>query len=96
MKKPTAYSYTLMALMELWRRHYRESIKYAEKAVLISPNNADILVMLGLILTANGNPEKGIEYHKKAIMLDPLHATTMGIGFAFFTISLPRGACFLP
>jgi adenylate cyclase len=86
MKKPTTYSYILLALMELWRRHYRESIEYAEKAVLISPNNADALTFLGYILTANGNPEKGIAYHKKAIMLDPLHGTTMGIGVAYFTM----------
>jgi TolB-like protein len=86
MKKPTAYSYILMALMELWRRHYRESIEYAEKAVTTSPNNADVLTWFGLILTANGNPEMGIEYQKKAIMLDPLHGTTMGIGVAYFTM----------
>jgi len=86
MKKPTAYSYILMALMELWRRHYRKSIEYAEKAVANSPNNADILTYLGYILTATGSPEMGIEYQKKAIMLDPLHGTTMGIGVAYFTM----------
>lgn len=86
MKKPTAYSYILMALMELWRRHNRESIEYAEKAVAISPNNADVLTFYGLILLATGNPEMGIEYAKKAIMLDPLHGTTLEIGVAYFNM----------
>lgn len=86
MKKPTSQSYQLMALMELWRRHYEESIEYAEKAVAISPNNADALANLRLILILTDNQELGIKYLKKAIMLDPLHQTTLGIGVAYFTV----------
>ena len=75
-----------MAMMELWRRHYKQSIDCAEKAVVISPNNADALANLGLILIFTGHTELGIKYTKKAIMHDPLQQTTLGIGVAYFTV----------
>jgi TolB-like protein len=84
MKKPTSQSYQLMALMELWKRNYKESINYAEKAVAFSPNSADALANLGLIQILTDKPKIGIKCLKKAIMLDPLHQTTLGIGIAYF------------
>ena len=38
------------------------------------------------MLAFYGNPEKAITQYKKAIMLDPLHQTTGGIGFAYFSM----------
>ena len=86
MKNPTSQSYQLLALMELWKRHYKQAVEYAEKAVGVSPNNADALANLGLILIFTDHPELGIKYVKKAIMHDPMQQTTLGIGVAYFTV----------
>ena len=41
---------------------------------------------LGRVLVRTGNPEAGIKNYIKAIMLDPLHKSTGGIGHAYFTM----------
>ena len=33
-----------------------------------------------------GKPEEGMKYYKRSIMLDPLHKSTDGIGFAYFAM----------
>jgi len=38
------------------------------------------------VLVRTGNPETGIKNYQKAIMLDPLHMSTGGIGHAYFTM----------
>ena len=72
--------------MEFRRRKFNEAIEYAELAVTISPNDADALENLGKISIFTGSPEAGIKNYKKAIMLDPLHKSTGGIGLAYFTM----------
>ncbi len=86
MKKPTSRAYQLMALMELYKRHFKEAIEFAEMAVAISPNDADALYDLGMVMTFADNPKAGIKYFKKSIMLDPLHKDTHGIGAAYFSM----------
>jgi tetratricopeptide (TPR) repeat protein len=72
--------------MEQFRRHYKEAIEYAERAVTISPNDANALADLGFFLVWNDNPEAGIKYFTKSIMLDPLHRGAMGLGLAYFSM----------
>jgi len=86
MKKPTSRSYQILALMELYKRNFSRAIDYAEHAVAISPNDADALDTLGLIMIYADNPEEAIKYRKRSIMLDPLHKSTGGIGHAYFTM----------
>ena len=86
MKRPTSRGYQVMAILELYKRNFEEAIDNAEYAVSISPNDADALYTLGRIMVLVGKPEEGMKYYKKSIMLDPLHKSTNGIGFAYFTM----------
>jgi len=75
-----------LAILELFKRNFEEAIDNAEHAVSISPNDADALYTLGRIMVFVGKPEEGMKYYKRSIMLDPLHKTTDGIGFAYFVM----------
>jgi len=86
MKHPTSRGYQVMATMELFKRNYKEAVENAEHAVSISPNDADALYTLGRIMVYVGKPEEGMQYYKRSIMLDPLHKSTGGIGFAYFVM----------
>ena len=86
MKYPTSRGYQVMATLELFKRNFEEAIDNAEHAVSISPNDADALYTLGRIMVFVGKPEEGMKYYKRSIMLDPLHKTTDGIAFAYFTM----------
>jgi len=86
MKHPTSRGYQVLARMALFKRNYKEAIDNAEHAVSISPNDADALHTLGRIMVYVGKPEEGMKHFKRSIMLDPLHKTTDGIGFAYFVM----------
>ncbi|MCK5311960.1 MAG: tetratricopeptide repeat protein, partial [Desulfobacteraceae bacterium] len=86
MKKPTSKTYQVMADRELYKRNFKKALDFAKKAVNISPNDSDALYEYGRVLVYYGKPEKAITQYKKAIMLDPLHKSTGGIGFAYFTM----------
>jgi len=86
MKKPTSRTYQVLASRELYKRNFNKALNFAKKAVNISPNDSDALFAYGRVLVYYGSPEKAITQYKKAIMLDPLHQTTGGIGFAYFSL----------
>ena len=86
MKHPTSRGYQVMAILELYKRNFEEAIDNAEHAVSISPNDADALYTLGRIMVYVGKPEEGLKYYKRSIMLDPLHKSTDGIGFAYLVM----------
>jgi adenylate cyclase len=86
MKHPTSRSYQVLAIMELYKRNFKEALDNAEHAVSISPNDADALETLGRIMVSVGRPEEGITYVKRSIMLDPLHKSTYRIGTAYFNM----------
>jgi len=72
MKNPSPEAYSLASAMELYRRNFRESITFAEKAHNYASNSADRLTGLGWILAFTDRTEESIELFKKAIRLDPL------------------------
>lgn len=86
MKKPTSRTYQVLAELELFKRNFNKAVEYAAHAVAISPNDADALYNYGKILVWTDNPEEAIRYFKKSIMLDPLHTSTGGIGFAYYAM----------
>jgi TolB-like protein len=71
MKNPTSGAYSLLARLELRRRHYNEAIKLAEKAVAIAPNDDYALRTLGLTLYNADRPNEGIPYIKESMRLNP-------------------------
>lgn len=86
MKNPSSRSYQVLARMELYKRNYDRAIDHAERAVSLAPNDADAWEALGSIMIYAGHPVKAIKYYKRSIMLDPLHKSTGGIGFAYFAM----------
>ena len=90
MKNPTFEAYSLSAAIEIHRRHYKEAIAFAEKALSIAPNATDGNSRLAWILIFAGRPEEGIEYLNKALQLDPnprtLENATIFIGVAHFSM----------
>ncbi|MCG6882353.1 MAG: winged helix-turn-helix domain-containing protein [Silicimonas sp.] len=46
--------------------------KLAEQAIRINPNSTDCTHFLATILTASGEAEKAVEYHRQTMLLDPL------------------------
>ncbi len=86
MRKPTSTSFQVLARLEHFKRNFSEALEHAEHAVAISPNDADALYTLGIIMVWADKPEEGIKYIKKSIMLDPLHKSTGEIGRAYFIL----------
>jgi len=86
MKHPTSRGYQVLAILELYKRNFEEAVDNAELAVSISPNDADALYTLGRIMVYVGKPEECMKHYKRSIMLDPLHKSTGGIGFAYFAM----------
>jgi len=72
MKNPIPDAYSILASLELARRHYREALKLAEKAVTLSPNSEAALRTLGWILVLSDRPKEAIPFIKKAMRLNPL------------------------
>jgi adenylate cyclase len=70
----------------LWKKQYEKAIAELEKAIALSPNDADQLVGLGYILDFAGRPEKAIGLVKKAMRLNPMYPVyyLWELGHAYF------------
>ena len=85
MKKPTPGAYSILASLEILRRHYDEAKVLAEKAVALAPNDADSLIALGSTLMWADKSVKAIPYVKEAMRLNPLEANLI-LGFIYFSL----------
>lgn len=63
--------YSVLAFVNLQKRQYREALANAEKAISRSPDKAESLEMMGLVLTFSGRGQEAIPYLEKAIRLNP-------------------------
>ena len=71
MKKPTALAYRVASWMDLRRRRHDEALLEIEKAVAISPNDAEVQMAMARVLTYTGRPKEAIDLIKKVMLLDP-------------------------
>ena len=71
MKNPNSLTYRVASEMDLTRRHHEEALKYAEKATVINPNDADSQFAMARVLVYSGSPKEGIDVAKKVMQLDP-------------------------
>jgi predicted Zn-dependent protease len=55
------------------RRQHDEAVAYAEKALALAPNFADVQAMLALPFLYSGKPEEAIELVKNAMRLSPYY-----------------------
>ncbi len=65
--------YAIMGEVYLWRKEHEKAIAEQEKAIALSPNDADQIAGLGGILTWAGRPDETIELVKKAMRLNPMY-----------------------
>jgi TolB-like protein/class 3 adenylate cyclase len=70
-KNPTSLAHQVNADMMLHKRLHGYAIFEAERAIELDPNNARAKFMTGKVLIFDGRPEKGAEFIKKAMRLDP-------------------------
>jgi adenylate cyclase len=64
-------NYFSLAFIALARREHEKAITFSEKTIALNPNSAHGYWLLGNAFTYSGRPDKGIEYLKKAIRLNP-------------------------
>jgi adenylate cyclase len=57
----------------LWKKEHEKAIAAQEKAIALSPNDADQIAGLGGILTWAGRPDETIDLIKKAMRLNPMY-----------------------
>ncbi len=66
-----AAAYSTLGWVYAMKRQYDKAIAECERAVSLSPNSADNLMRLGLVLTWAGRAEEGTKYLQQAIRLYP-------------------------
>jgi adenylate cyclase len=68
-----AGAYSLLGMLNLFRRQYERAIAEGERAISISPNGANYNAILAMIYTFGGRPEEAIGLTKKAMRLSPIY-----------------------
>jgi len=68
---PEAHS--VMGEIYLWKREHQLAVSEFQKALSISPNDANIIAGLGSVMTWSGEYEEGVSLIDKAIRLNPVH-----------------------
>jgi TolB-like protein/Flp pilus assembly protein TadD len=71
MKKPTTLAYRVASQMDLRRRRYNEALREIEKAIAISPNNAEVQLAMTRALIYTGRPKDALDLINKVMLLDP-------------------------
>ena len=67
-----AHAHSQLGLLYAMTRQYDKSVKQAEKGVALSPNSAMANDVLGMTLSYVGRHEEAVNFHLKAIRLEPL------------------------
>jgi len=69
-------TFSAFAFIHMSKREFAEALQMSARAIEIQPNDPYITVYHGFIVAAAGDLERGIEYARHAVRLDPLHART--------------------
>ena len=80
------FGHAILGEIYLWKKHYEKAVAEQEKAIALSPSDADLISGLGGILNWAGRPEEAIELVKKAMRLNPMYQTEYlwNLGHAYF------------
>ncbi len=71
MQNPTFDSYRLASFMATFRRRFDDVILFADKSLLMAPNEFSANLTMGLALNWLGRGKEALAYIDKAIQLDP-------------------------
>jgi TolB-like protein/tetratricopeptide (TPR) repeat protein len=76
----------------VYRRRYEEAAYHVERALLLNPNDTDVLVHAGLCQAYLGDPEAALSTAKKAMRLNPAYPPWYAApaGLALFTLGRDR------
>ena len=66
-------SHWVLALVYVFRHEYSRARFHQEKAVVLNPNDADVLAHMGYLLPLLGKHEEAVEMGEKAVRLNPFH-----------------------
>jgi adenylate cyclase len=86
MKNPVPKTFALLARSEGGFLHFSKAVQYAEKAIDLAPNDADVLFLAGKILSFVGKPQKALKCFKKSNVLDPLNRSTVMMVIPYFIL----------
>jgi TolB-like protein/predicted Zn-dependent protease len=70
-KDPSPYTYRAVAQARVYQRKYEEALAAAERAVALSPNDADSHYSMARVLIYIGRPAEGLEFLHKAMRQNP-------------------------
>ena len=81
MEKPTPVVYREMARMHRMRWENEKAVDFAEKAVVLDPNDADNHSVVAQALIFAGRPDEALPYCERMRRIDPacLRIDTLGI-----------------
>ncbi len=71
MKNPTWEAYRVAAYMDIERKRFDKAVSFAEKAVLMAPNEYLANIAMGHVLNCVGRSDEALEFLDKAMLLDP-------------------------
>lgn len=76
----------ILAALHLARNEHDKAIYHQQRALSLNPNDDLIVVQQGEMLTWLGQPEKGVEWIRKAMRLNPFHSDRFWshLGRAYF------------
>jgi len=74
-KIPTSLSHQIASSMALNSRQFEEAIEEANRAIVLTPNDAICRYTMAEVLVYGCKPNKGIEYIETAMRLDPRFQT---------------------
>ena len=69
-------AYSTLAFVYLHNRNFDKTLTASREAIRVQPNDPYVTVYHGFILCANGQPEEGLPFAKRAIRLDPVFPRT--------------------
>lgn len=88
-----AMIHLVLAKVQLFRRAFESASWYLDRALALTPNDADLLAQAALYEVYLGQPEMGLEHIARAIRLNPFHPNdyfaTAALGH-FFARDLDR------
>jgi tetratricopeptide (TPR) repeat protein len=94
-----ADAYALLSMTHLNAKEFDEAIEAAEKAILLAPNNVEVIGgTASAVMTKSGQPERGAELAKRAMRLCPFYRPGLlrALGIAYRTAGRLKDAaiCF--
>jgi TolB-like protein len=66
----SAFAFARLGWIQMWLHYYDQAIANFEKALTLTPNNAEVYAAFGDVLSFWGDPKRGLEMIEKAFSLE--------------------------